>query len=144
VPWLGLPGNPVSTVVTFALFVRPLLAALQGDRRPYPAPLPAVLAEPVRTAAALTHLLRATLEPGAGGRLVARLTGPQGSGLLSSVARADAYVVVPEPARALAAGAPGVGAAGGRVGVGRRGVAARAVGRAPADAPAPNAAGAPR
>jgi molybdopterin molybdotransferase len=144
VPWLGLPGNPVSTVVTFALFVRPLLAALQGDRRPYPAALPAVLAEPVRTAAALTHLLRATLEPGAGGRLVARLTGPQGSGLLSSVARADAYVVVPEPARALAAGAP--------VWVLPAGAWASAAeawppglwDAPPADAPAPNAAGAPR
>ncbi len=104
VPWLGLPGNPVSTVVTFALFVRPLLAALLGDRRPYPAPLPAVLDEPVRTAVPLTHLLRATLAPGDDGRLHARLTGPQGSGLLSSVARADAYLVVPEPVREVAAG----------------------------------------
>jgi molybdopterin molybdotransferase len=105
VPWVGLPGNPVSTVVTFALFVRPLLAALLGDARPYPAPLPAVLDEPVRTAAPLTHLLRATLAAGGDGRLRARLTGPQGSGLLSSVARADAYVVVPESVRELAAGA---------------------------------------
>jgi len=105
VPWLGLPGNPVSTVVTFALFVRPLLAALQGDARPFPAPLPVVLDEPVRAAAPLTHLLRATLAAGDDGRLHARFTGPQGSGLLSSVARADAYVVVPDSVRELPAGA---------------------------------------
>jgi molybdopterin molybdotransferase len=104
-PWVGLPGNPVSTVVTFALFVRPLLAALAGDRRPFPAPLPVVLDEPVRTAAPLAHLLRATLEAGADGRLHARLTGPQGSGVQSSVARADAYLVVPESADGAPAGA---------------------------------------
>lgn len=103
-PWLGLPGNPVSTVVTFALFVRPLLAQLAGDARPFPVCLTATLGEPVRTAAPLTHLLRATLAPADDGTLRARLTGPQGSGLLSSVARADAYLVVPEGVRALEAG----------------------------------------
>jgi molybdopterin molybdotransferase len=105
VPWLGLPGNPVSTVVTFALFARPLLAALQGDRQPFPLCHAARLEEPVRAAAPLVHLLRATLAAGADGEPRARLTGPQGSGLLSSVARADALVVVPADVDALAAGA---------------------------------------
>jgi molybdopterin molybdotransferase len=104
IPWLGLPGNPVSTVVTFALFARPLLAALAGDRRPFPAPLPCVFDEPVRTAVPLTHVLRASLDAGADGWLHARLAGPQGSGLLTSVARADAYVIVPEAVREVAPG----------------------------------------
>jgi molybdopterin molybdotransferase len=105
VPWLGLPGNPVSTVVTFALFGRPLLARLAGDARPFPLCMPVTLDEPVRTAVPLTHLLRATLAAGDDGTLRARLTGPQGSGLLSSVARADVLVVVPEDVRELPAGA---------------------------------------
>ncbi len=105
VPWFGLPGNPVSTVVTFGLFVRPLLRALAGDARPFRRTLRATLGEPLRTAAPLTHFLRATLDTDDGGGLVARLTGPQGSGLLSSVAAADALAVVPAGVRALPAGA---------------------------------------
>ncbi|HEY0780772.1 MAG TPA: gephyrin-like molybdotransferase Glp [Gemmatirosa sp.] len=106
VPWFGLPGNPVSTAVTFALFVRPLLRAMAGDARPFRRTLRATLGEPLRTAAPLTHFLRATLATDDAGEIVARLTGPQGSGLLSSVAAADALVVVPASVRALPAGAP--------------------------------------
>ena len=105
IPWLGLPGNPVSTVVTFELLARPLLRRLQGDARPYRRAVRATLAEPVTTAAPLTHFLRATLDVDDAGGLVARLTGPQGSGLLTSAARADALVIVPETVRALPAGA---------------------------------------
>jgi molybdopterin biosynthesis enzyme len=65
-----------------------------------------VFDEPVRTAVPLTHVLRASLDAGADGWLHARLAGPQGSGLLTSVARADAYVIVPEAVREVAAGAP--------------------------------------
>jgi molybdopterin molybdotransferase len=105
VPWLGLPGNPVSTMVTFALFARPLLARLTGDRRPFARTVPARLAEPVRTPAPLAHYLRATLATGADGALEARLTGPQGSGLLGSMALAEALLVVPASVSALDAGA---------------------------------------
>jgi molybdopterin molybdotransferase len=62
--------------------------------------------EPVAAAAPLAHFLRATLDVAADGGLVARLTGPQGSGLLTSLARADALLVVPESVDALPAGAP--------------------------------------
>ena len=105
-PWFGLPGNPVSTAVTFSLFVRPLLRILAGDARPFRRLLAARLAEPLQTPAPLTHFLRATLATDPKGALVARLTGPQGSGLLSSLASADALVVVPADTRALPAGAP--------------------------------------
>ena len=105
VPWLGLPGNPVSTMVTFALFAAPLLRTLEGDARPRRATLAATLATPVGTPGALAHYLRATLAPTPDGSLVAHLTGPQGSGLLTSMARADALVVVPEAVDALPAGA---------------------------------------
>ena len=106
VPWLGLPGNPVSTVVTFALFARPLLRRLAGDARVFRRAVPVTLVNAFSTHAPLTQFLRAQLDSAPDGTLEARLTGPQGSGLLTSAARADALVVVPEGVRTLDAGAP--------------------------------------
>ena len=93
-PWLGLPGNPVSTLVTFELFARPAIRKMMGHSLLFRRPVRVRLAEPVTIAAALTHFLRAELVP-QGDELVARLTGPQGSGLLSSMARANALLIVP-------------------------------------------------
>ncbi len=103
-PWIGLPGNPVSTMVTFELFARPALRRMQGMRRVFPVPVPVRLMERVTTAAALTHFFRAVVAPGADGMLEARLTGPQGSGLLTSMARANALLVVGEERRTVEAG----------------------------------------
>ena len=94
-PWVGLPGNPVSALVTFELFARPLIRLLAGHRRVHRATIPVVLAEPVTIASPLTHFLRATLQPREDGGMEARLTGAQSSGMLSSMAMADALLVVP-------------------------------------------------
>jgi molybdopterin molybdotransferase len=93
-PWLGLPGNPVSTLVTFELFARPALRVMQGHAFPYRRPVRVRLAEAITLGAPLTHFFRARVES-IGGELVARLTGPQGSGLMSSMAKADALLIVP-------------------------------------------------
>jgi molybdopterin molybdotransferase len=95
VPWVGLPGNPVSTMVTFELFVRPAIRRLMGHAAPFRRTTPVRVGERVTTRATLQHFLRVrlTVEDGA---LTARLTGPQGSGILSSMARADALMIVPE------------------------------------------------
>lgn len=95
-PWVGLPGNPVSVMVTFELFVRPVLRRLQGHARLFRHPVPVVLDEPVSIGARLTHFLRGIVRTGDDGRLHARLTGPQGSGILTSMARANALLIVPE------------------------------------------------
>lgn len=95
-PWIGLPGNPVSAMVTFELFVRPVIRRMLGHRRLFRRPVPAVLEEPVRIGARLTHFLRAIVRVGEDGVTYARLTGPQGSGILTSMARANALLVVPE------------------------------------------------
>ncbi|HEX6537183.1 MAG TPA: gephyrin-like molybdotransferase Glp [Gemmatimonadaceae bacterium] len=95
-PWIGLPGNPVSTMVTFDLFVRPVLRRMLGHVRLFRRPVPVALEEPVSIGARLTHFLRATVRVRDDGTLAARLTGPQGSGILTSMARADALLVVPE------------------------------------------------
>ncbi|HEY7878722.1 MAG TPA: gephyrin-like molybdotransferase Glp, partial [Gemmatimonadaceae bacterium] len=95
-PWIGLPGNPVSTMVTFELFVRPMIRRMLGHVRLYRRPLAVTLAEPVTIGAKLTHFLRAIVTVGDDGCANARLTGPQGSGILTSMARANALLVVPE------------------------------------------------
>jgi molybdopterin molybdotransferase len=95
-PWIGLPGNPVSTMVTFDLFVRPAIRKLLGHERLFRRPVTVTLEEPISIGARLTHFLRATVRPGDNGQLLARLTGPQGSGILTSMSRADALLIVPE------------------------------------------------
>ena len=96
VPWLGLPGNPVSAMVTFELFARPAIRKMLGHERLFRRPIEVVLDEPVSIGARLMHFLRAIVTPGADGRLHARLTGPQGSGILTSMSRANALLIVPE------------------------------------------------
>jgi molybdopterin molybdotransferase len=93
-PWLGLPGNPVSALVTFELFARPLLRVMAGHRRPHRRTVPVALREAVTLAAPLTHYLRAVVTDARDGSLLASLTGPQSSGMLTSMAMADALVVV--------------------------------------------------
>jgi molybdopterin molybdotransferase len=98
-PWLGLPGNPVSALVTFELFGRPLLRALAGATCPHRRTVPVVVDEPITLRAPLTHFLRCVLGDGVDGSLHARLTGAQSSGMLTSMSSADALLIVPpEPA----------------------------------------------
>jgi molybdopterin molybdotransferase len=90
VPWIGLPGNPVSTMVTFELFVRPAIRRLQGHALPFRRTVPVIVREAITLGPKLRHYLRAIVEEGE-----ARLTGPQGSGILTSMARANALLIVP-------------------------------------------------
>ena len=105
-PWIGLPGNPVSTMVTFEVFVRPAIRRMAGHRLPFRRTVPVRVAEPITLGPKLRHFLRVTLEQAEpGGPLTARLTGPQGSGILTSMARAHALLIVPEDQAAVAPGA---------------------------------------
>ena len=93
--WIGLPGNPVSTMVTFELFVRAAIRKMAGHALPFRVTVPVRLAESVSLKPRLQHFLRAVIGKGRDG-LEARLTGPQGSGILSSMALANALLVIPE------------------------------------------------
>lgn len=103
VPIFGLPGNPVSALVTFEILVRPALRAMLGRRTLFSPVVAAQLGEDVHTSRGLTQFMRVRLER-MGHMLVARLTGPQGSGILSSVAHADGLMVVPEDVEDIVAG----------------------------------------
>ena len=95
VPWLGLPGNPVSALATFELFAKPIIRRLRGERAIFPMPVPCVVAEPIELTTPLTHFLRCSLAPDDDGDLLARLTGSQSSSQLSSMAMANALLIVP-------------------------------------------------
>jgi molybdopterin molybdotransferase len=102
-PWIGLPGNPVSTMVTFELFARPAIHKMRGHRKLFRRPVPVVLDEPVTIGADLTHFLRAVVTV-RDGRSTARLTGPQSSGILTSMSSANALLIVPPDRRSVSAG----------------------------------------
>src|SRR3989442_102995 len=102
-PWIGLPGNPVSAMVTFELFVRPAIRKMIGHRGLFRRSVPVRVGEPVTLGPPLRHFLRAVVTP-EDGTLVARLTGPQGSGILTSMAKANALLIVPEDRPNVAAG----------------------------------------
>ncbi len=104
-PVFALPGNPVSAMVTFEVLVRPALRAMTGLKDLDRPRRRVRLAEPITSQPGLTHFLRVVLEPLDGGTWSARLTGPQGSGILTSMAAADALLVVPEESEHLPAGA---------------------------------------
>lgn len=106
VPWLGLPGNPVSALVTFELFGRPLIRTLAGFARAHRRTIAVTLADALTLGAPLTHFLRVVIERGSEGEgeLVARLTGAQSSGMLTSMSSADALLIVPPEPREVAAG----------------------------------------
>ncbi len=103
VPVFGLPGNPVSALVTCELFVKPAIRRALGRRSLYSPTVRVRVAERIATKGALTHFLRVTLVRRADGAWAAELTGPQGSGMISSLVQADALLVVPEAVNELAA-----------------------------------------
>ncbi|CAN5678381.1 molybdopterin molybdotransferase MoeA [soil metagenome] len=94
IPWFGLPGNPVSSMVTMEVLARPVLLSMAGHTKLHHPVLPAKLLDSFTAQAGLTHFLRVTLHQQPGGGLHARLTGPQGSGMLSSMAAAEALLAV--------------------------------------------------
>lgn len=107
-PVVGIPGNPVTALVMIEEYVRPLLRRMLGCVK---------LFRPVRTAALVdgfskrtpdgkVHLLRVRAEPDREGGWVARLAGAQGSGILSTMVRANALAVIPEEVVEIAAGGP--------------------------------------
>lgn len=104
IPWLGVSGNPVSAMVSFELFVRPALRKMQGHAALFRRTVTVTLEEEVKIGARLTHFLRAVVRRTNDGTLVARLTGQQSSGMLTSMVKANALLIVPETSPKVAPG----------------------------------------
>jgi len=104
IPWLGVSGNPVSAMVSFELFVRPALRKMLGYTGLFRRTVTVTLEEEVKIGAKLTHFLRAVVRRTNDGTLVARLTGQQSSGMLTSMVKANALLIVPETSPKMAPG----------------------------------------
>ena len=100
----GMPGNPVAVMVTFLTLIRPALLQMMGAR---PQPLPLLQAhsqEPLRKKAGRTEYQRGIVSTGPDGRLQVRITGNQGSGVLSSMVQANGLIVLHHAQGHVAAG----------------------------------------
>ncbi|MCX8125044.1 MAG: molybdopterin molybdotransferase MoeA [Spirochaetes bacterium] len=93
--YFGLPGNPVSSMVSFIQFVRPAMLAMQGATKLQKPVLQAICKEPIkRKSDGRTHYIRGILTFDKGQPEVV-ITGPQGSGILRSMALANCLIILP-------------------------------------------------
>jgi molybdopterin molybdotransferase len=93
--FFGLPGNPVASMLAFMLFVRPALYKLGGRRRLFPETAEATAMEAMSKKRGRREFKRGVVE-WKNGRWEARTTGPQGSGILSSMAAGNCLIVLDE------------------------------------------------
>jgi molybdopterin molybdotransferase len=101
----GLPGNPVSAMVTFEEFVRPVLLKMAGRTKVFRPRLRARLSEALSKSAGRMHFVRVHLERAEDGEVVATPAGNQSSGVLGSMTRAEGLLLFPAEATELPAGA---------------------------------------
>ena len=106
VPLFGLPGNPVSTFVSFEQFVRPGLLAMMGATRLFRPWVQGVMGEDVVTNDEKDVFVRVMIASDTDGSFVALKAGGQGSNVLSALATSDAFAVVPVGVGSLSAGDP--------------------------------------
>jgi molybdopterin molybdotransferase len=95
VPHIGLPGNPVSSMVTFELFARPALMKMMGKTNWQRPMVRAVAEEPIVNRNDPRRFYARCIVRERGGRYYASLTGPQGSAVLTSMAHANGLTVIP-------------------------------------------------
>jgi molybdopterin molybdotransferase len=102
-PVFGLPGNPVSSMVSFEQFVRPSLLKMMGHRQILRPVIEAILKEEIRKESGRRHFVRAfvTFEKD---HYFVTITGEQGSGILRSMVKANGLVVIPEDREVVRAG----------------------------------------
>ena len=104
-PVWSLPGNPVSAMVTFEVFLRPAIRKMAGHSTLFPRIVRGRSRAALSSVARLTHFLRVTIEADEIGAPRIALTGPQGSGILTSMSLADGLAIVPEGIAEVPAGA---------------------------------------
>jgi molybdopterin molybdotransferase len=103
VPLLGLPGNPVSALISFETFARPAILTMLGKTNFARPTVRARLDEDVENSSDRRNFIRVRVEA-RGDELIARTTGEQGSGVLTSVSKANGLLVVPENVTRVRAG----------------------------------------
>jgi molybdopterin molybdotransferase len=95
IPWIGMSGNPVSAMVTFEIFVRPVIRRMLGHQRLFAPTFPVKTGGAITLAAPLMHFLRVIVSRNENGEDVANLAGSQSSSVLTAMARANALLILP-------------------------------------------------
>lgn len=103
-PLLGLPGNPVSAIVSFETFARPAILTMLGKTKFARPCVEAVLLERSENTAGRLNFIRVHVSRNSGGEYTARTTGEQGSGILTSIARANGLLEMPPEVKEYQAG----------------------------------------
>ena len=103
VPHLGLPGNPVSSMITFEQFARPAILKMMGKKTIAKPTIRAIIHDNIANTDGRRVFARVTVTKRSG-QYHASLTGPQGSGILMSMAKANGLVVIPESSKGAKAG----------------------------------------
>jgi molybdopterin molybdotransferase len=103
IPHLGLPGNPVSSMISFEVFVRPAILKMMGRSNLAMPTVTAIMEEPVENGDGRRFFARVVVTK-RDGKYFARLTGPQGSGVLSSMSKANGLAVIPESTKVVKSG----------------------------------------
>lgn len=94
--FFGLPGNPVAVMVSFLQFVQPALRKLAGEQNWHSKLVPAICDVPLRSRVGRTEFSRGIYHLGDDGQLHVKTTGAQGSGMLSSMVKANCLIVIGE------------------------------------------------
>jgi molybdopterin molybdotransferase len=102
-PVFGLPGNPVSSMVSFEQFVRPSLLKMMGHRQLFRPMIEAILKGDIRKEPGRRHYIRASVSFERD-RYFVTITGDQGSGILTSMVKANGLVIIPEDREDVKAG----------------------------------------
>jgi len=103
-PVFALPGNPVSTMLSFELYVRPALRKMMGHSRLFRPTVRAVLEQDIKKKRGRRNFIRGIVERKKNGVLYARTTGEQGSGILRSMSAANGIIVLSEDEEGAKAG----------------------------------------
>ena len=105
IPHLGLPGNPVSSMITFEVFARPAIFKMMGRNNLSKSNITAIMEDAVLNKDGRRIFARVAVTR-KDGKYFARITGPQGSGILMSMAKANGLAIIPENTRELKPGTP--------------------------------------
>jgi len=103
VPHLGLPGNPVSSMITFEQFARPAILKMMGKKMLAKPAIRAIIKDDIANTDG-RRLFARVIVTKRGGQYYASVTGPQGSGVLTSMAKANGLAIIPESSKGVKAG----------------------------------------
>ncbi len=104
--FFGLPGNPVSVMVTFYQFVQPALRRMMGETQTAGLRLKATSLSRLKKRPGRVEFQRGVLEQDDSGDLLVRKTGMQGSGILTSMSHANCFIILPQDCAGVEAGEP--------------------------------------